>query len=66
MNDEYYTVWVVDTFENRTRIRAFESIVAATKRANRIFQSMEAEMEFGCAVHITDERGETISAQMVS
>lgn len=65
LSDGPYTVWIVDTFEKRTRNRTLETIEAATKRAHRIAETMRADMAFGCAVHITDGRGEIISAELI-
>jgi hypothetical protein len=63
--DGPFTVWVVDTCEIRTRIKTYESLKRAEAKANRIFQTLEAEMQFGHGVDITDGREETISSQLV-
>lgn len=64
--DGPFSVYVVDCFEIRTRVRTYESLTDATKRAIRIAQTMYAEMEYGAAVDITDGRGETISHEEIA
>lgn len=64
--DGPFTVYIVDCFELRTRVRTFESLTAATKRAIRIANSMYAEGSYGAGVDITDGRGETISHEEIT